>query len=194
VIYLPGHTLTEEHLPTLQKSAKKHNWNVELFEGIDGRKVPFTHKIDHRYPKAVSELERPGVRGCFMSHYLLWKKCLELNETIGIFESDIIFYKSPPLLTKEYDLVKLDGFKRAKPASTGNWHKGAHAYILHPSGAKKMVDWTDTWGASPADFMLGNKVVNMKYDYDERVKLANLGSSLTRNLEEEMLNLQNKEI
>lgn len=189
VIYLPGHKKTEEHLPTLVESANKHNWNIELFAGVDGRIVEFPHKIDQRYPKAVSELERSGVRGCFISHYLLWKKCLKGNETIGIFESDVIFYKNPPISLKSCDILKLDGFKTAKPASTGVWHKGAHAYILTPEGARKMIDWTTQWGASPVDFMIGDKVLKIGFDFEDRVKLANLGSSLTRNLEEEMLNL-----
>ncbi len=187
VIYLPGHKKTEEHLPTLVESANKHNWNIELFPGFDGRSHRFPCKIDQRYPKGADQFTRAGVRGCFMSHYALWKKCLELNQPIGIFESDIVFLKSPPSSLKDCDAIKLHGFRVSKPASTGNWHEGAHAYILKPSGAKKMIDWTETWGASPADYMLGDKVVTMKYDFEDRIKLIKSDSSLTWNLEEEML-------
>jgi hypothetical protein len=31
---------------------------------------------------------RPGVLGCFYSHYRLWQKCIDLNEPIFIFEDD----------------------------------------------------------------------------------------------------------
>lgn len=37
---------------------------------------------------------RPGVIGCFYSHYNLWKKCVELNERIFIFEDDVIFIRN----------------------------------------------------------------------------------------------------
>lgn len=187
VIYLSGHKKTEEHLPTLVESANKHNWNIELFPGFDGRSHRFPYKIDQRYPKGADQFTRAGVRGCFMSHYALWKKCLELKEPIGIFESDIVFCKSPPWSLKDCDVVKLDGFRTSKPAATGIWHEGAHAYILKPSGAQKLISWTELWGASPADYMLGDKVVSVKYDFENRIKLVKSDSSLTWNLEDEML-------
>ena len=105
VIYLPGHKKTEEHLPTLVESATKHHWDIELFPGFDGRSHRFPYKIDQRYPKGADQFTRAGVRGCFMSHYALWKKCLELKEPIGIFESDIIFRKSPPWSLKDCDEI-----------------------------------------------------------------------------------------
>ena len=187
VIYLAGHKKTEEHLPTLKESAIKHNWNIELIPGVDGRSYKFPHKIDQRYSKGAKQFERSGVRGCFMSHYALWQKCLELKEPIGIFESDIVFCKSPPWSLKDCDVVKLSGFRTTKPAATGIWHEGAHAYILKPSGAKKLIDWTEKWGASPADYMLGDKVLKIGFDFEDRVKLVKSDSSLTWNLEEEML-------
>ena len=187
VIYLPGHKKTEEHLPTLVESANKHNWNIELFPGFDGRSHRFPHKIDQRYPKGAQQFERAGVRGCFMSHYTLWKECLLIDRPIAIFESDVIFVKGPPFSLKDADVIKLDGFKTTKPAATGIWMEGAHAYILKPSGAKKLVDWTEQWGASPADYMLGDNVLIMKYDFEDRVKLIKSNTSLTWNLEEEML-------
>lgn len=187
VIYLPGHKQSEEHLPVLEKSAKKYNWKIELFFGFDGRNCQFPYKIDQRYKKGADQFNRAGVRGCFMSHYCLWERCLELNESIGIFESDIIFVKNEPWSIKDCDVLKLDGFKTSKPAATGIWMEGAHAYILKPSGAEKLINWTKIWGASPADYMLGDKVLEIGYDFENRVKLINSGSSLTWNLENEML-------
>lgn len=187
VIYLAGHKKTEEHLPTLVESADKHNWNIELIPGIDGRSYKFPYKIDQRYPKGTKQFERSGVRGCFMSHYALWQKCFDLKEPIGIFESDIVFCKSPPWSLKDCDVIKLSGFRTTKPAATGIWHEGAHAYILKPSGARKLIDWTEKWGASPADYMLGDKVLKIGFDFEDRVKLIKSDSSLTWNLEEEML-------
>ena len=171
----------------LVESANKHNWKIELFPGFDGRNHRFPYKIDERYPKGAEQFQRAGVRGCFMSHYALWRRCLELNEPIGIFESDVIFRKAPPSSLKDCDAIKLHGFKISKPAATGNWHQGSHAYILKPSGAQKMIAWTELYGASPADYMLGDKVITMKYDFEDRVKLVKSDTSLTWNLEEEML-------
>jgi GR25 family glycosyltransferase involved in LPS biosynthesis len=187
VIYLPGHKKTEEHLPILKESAIRNKWEpIEFFAGYNGLTTPFPFKIDQRYQKGADQFLRPGVKGCFASHYELWKRCLKLNEPIAIFESDVLFCKGPLWSLKNTDVIKLHGFRVSKPAATGNWHEGAHAYILKPSGAKKLIDWTEKWGASPADYMLGDKVVTMGYDFEDRVKLVDLGSSLTWNLESEM--------
>jgi GR25 family glycosyltransferase involved in LPS biosynthesis len=42
----------------------------------------------------VGKLSRPGVVGCFYSHYALWQRCVELNEPIMIFEDDVKFYRN----------------------------------------------------------------------------------------------------
>jgi hypothetical protein len=52
--------------------------------------------------KDVGKLSRPGVIGCFYSHYNLWKKCVELKEPIMIFEDDVKFYRG-------YHPVEFDG-------------------------------------------------------------------------------------
>lgn len=41
----------------------------------------------------IGKLSRPGVVGCFYSHYALWEKCVELEEPIMIFEDDVKFYR-----------------------------------------------------------------------------------------------------
>jgi hypothetical protein len=46
---------------------------------------------------------KPGVMGCFYSHYRLWGKCVELNETIGIFEDDVKVLR--PLVPIDFEEV-----------------------------------------------------------------------------------------
>ena len=38
---------------------------------------------------------------------------------------------------------------RLNPHSAGNWYEGARAYLLRPSGAKKILDWVHNNGARP---------------------------------------------
>lgn len=182
VIVLKEYPKAQAHLPLLLNSAKIHNWQIHVFEAKNGLNEKFPFKIDQRYAKGARQFERPGVRGCFMSHYTLWKQC---TETMAIFEHDVIFKKSPPTELPDADIIKLDGFRKSKPASTGQWWEGAHAYIITPVGAKKLVDWIDRWGASPADYMLGDKVARIAFDADNRVELVDLGST-TWNLEIEL--------
>jgi GR25 family glycosyltransferase involved in LPS biosynthesis len=42
----------------------------------------------------IGKLSRPGVVGCFYSHYALWQRCVELKEPIMIFEDDVKFYRN----------------------------------------------------------------------------------------------------
>jgi GR25 family glycosyltransferase involved in LPS biosynthesis len=80
--------------------------STELWEGCYGidvekefektnRKI---HPWSFKGPSAAYDLDskyalkndRPGIKGCFMSHYTLWKKCIDLNEPIMIWEDDIL--------------------------------------------------------------------------------------------------------
>ena len=189
VICLENHLGSQAQLPKCLESADKFGWRMEVFPGINGLTAnwnSYNIKIDHRHKKTVKDMQMPGVRGCFLSHWYLWQKCLKLNDTIGIFEFDVIFKKPAPTMIPA-DVVKLGGFIPAKPSpATGNWWGGAYAYILTPTGAKKLLDWTNTWGASPADIMLGDNVLDIAFDLDERIEFIDLHFSTTKNLENEM--------
>ncbi len=51
-----------------------------------------------------------GVLGCFLSHYFLWKKCVDFNVPIGVLEYDAILIKSIPdnILNQFDDYLNLD--------------------------------------------------------------------------------------
>lgn len=183
VIVLKGYDKAESHLPQLLGTAQQHGWNITVFEAINGLTESFPFKIDQRYPKAARDLSRPGVRGCFLSHYAVWQSC---RQTIAVFEHDVVFKKPPPITLPKADIIKLAGFRPAKPASTGQWWGGAYAYIITPIGAEKLIRWVEKWGASPADYMLGDKVAHIAFDTNERIELVDIGSSSTTcNLEQE---------
>lgn len=182
-IHVEGHKDAENYLPLLLKNAKEYSWTITPFLGVDGRKHNLNDygiKIDTRHKKVKRQMEKLGVQGCFLSHYNLWKKSIDLNQTIGIFEFDVRFKAAPPNKIST-DVLKLAGFKPAKIVPTGQWWGGAYAYILTPIGAKKLIDWTHQYGASPADFMLADGVLNVGFDVDNRVELNSQGTSTTEN-------------
>jgi GR25 family glycosyltransferase involved in LPS biosynthesis len=66
----------------------------ELYEEF---KKKYQYNIVERKPIGeahIGKLSRPGVVGCFYSHYALWQRCVELNEPIMIFEDDVKFYRN----------------------------------------------------------------------------------------------------
>lgn len=178
IIYLPNFETSTDWANHAQATALQHNWNVELYVGVDGRMVEDDQDwqqwgiaINDTNAKCVAMMSRPGVRGCFLSHYMLWNHCVEINETIGIFEHDVEFLKPPPDIDFDH-VLKLEGFNLKKPRPAGEWYEGARAYLLSPAGAKLLIDWVREHGAVPADVCIGLNVVNIDtWDFDV-VRLA----------------------
>ena len=160
----------------------------ELFEGTygcdaikifanEGREVhPISFKglpIDDIY---VSNVSKPGSMGCFLSHYRLWEKCIELNETIGVFEDDVEIHRALiPVAFDDILILSLGVGKSyrylhhlleptGEPAAIKYNHlsmPGASGYLISPTGAKKLLDtYTSTF--SPADNAINSWVVDLK--------------------------------
>lgn len=127
------------------------------------------------YEKTIS---RPGVIGCFYSHYNLWKKCVELDEPIFIFEDDVIFVRS--YYPIEFDEVLM--ICTGKAAYQHHYYSkfydnpvgppravelrncsmpGAVGYGITPKGAKKLVDAYQI-EFMPADTAMNKFVVNLE--------------------------------
>lgn len=147
-------------------SAKKHNWDIEYFEGINGLNYSLDNFGFKPAPikKAERQFTKKGVVGCFLSHYLLWQKAIDLNQPICVLEHDVTIHQPFPNLTvTNYDVIRLAINKPAKPISRlniGNWWAGAMAYIVTPLGATKIINFAKTKGALPADVALSANIVN----------------------------------
>jgi GR25 family glycosyltransferase involved in LPS biosynthesis len=106
----------------------------------------------------IAKILRPGVIGCFYSHYRLWQKCVELNEPILIFEDDVIFernfipidWKDVLLLCTGKEAYKHDFYSPKlykpegdpKPIKIPNTSMpGAVGYGIKPIAAKKLIDY-----------------------------------------------------
>jgi glycosyl transferase family 25 len=157
-------------------TGKKYFWNLEIFDAIDGNNEnlsDYSLKPTDFSKKCKSAFNRSGVVGCFLSHYKLWQKCIELNEPIGIFEHDIIFQKYHPTNINFEEILRLDKLPKGKDYGTGDWWEGSHAYFISPNGAKKLINWVDTYGAYPSDVMLGSKIVKIEFNNDSLISLDN---------------------
>ncbi len=184
-IVLKNYQKSEYFFAFALESSKNFNWNLHRFDAIDGRNISSKFLSDHNlkictaHKKFVKQFERPGVLGCFLSHYFLWNKCIELNEPIGIFEEDVIFL-APPIDFDIIDVLKFEKKKQGKDYISGSWWEGAYAYAVTPSGAKKLIAWTKEYGMLPADVMLGTNVVDIRFNEDHLVTL-NLESQINNN-------------
>lgn len=137
--------------------------------------------------KKASELP---TQACFASHYCLWKRCIDINEKILILEHDGVLLSSVENIlgeiqdvchldpnraySKDYD----DKIKRTIPNGvvdfgnsnkatsdrefTGQHFAGAYAYIITPSGANKIVNFVQQYGAWEADRLIGEKILRLQ--------------------------------
>lgn len=166
-------------------------YDAEYFEGINSKDAE-QHYVASKVikPKKPIKKGRPGVIGCFFSHFYLWKKCIELNEPICILEHDGFLLKEfrEEWIEKFDDICKLDNLdpydkqyqqrilentkennfsvipyvnSLAKASPTGNYFRGAYAYVIKPQGAKKLVDYVlqNETGHVAADQQIGDKIL-----------------------------------
>jgi len=186
IIVLKNHEKSEQLGQTAIESAQQYHWDLEMFNAIDGRNNSLENynlKPTTLKKKPNRLFQKPGVVGCFLSHYILWKHCLTINQPIGIFEQDVVFQKENNNIVNFTEVLRLDKpDKIGKDHGTGIWWQGSHSYFLKPAGAKKLIDWSHKFGASPADHMLGTNIVDIQFNLDNLVVLSEEANtiSLTR--------------
>jgi hypothetical protein len=82
----------------------------------------------------VGKMSKPGVIGCFYSHYGLWQKCVDLDEPIMIFEDDVKFYRNFQPIDWEDVLVLALG----KQTYLGDPYK---TFLENPTGIPQAHAW-----------------------------------------------------
>lgn len=80
------------------------------------------------------KLSRPGVIGCFYSHYALWQKCIDLNEPIMIFEDDVKFYRG-------FESVHWDDVLILSLGKSSFLGEPWKTYLENPAGHPQAVSW-----------------------------------------------------
>lgn len=110
IIRLKNNTISEKYAAECIAQAKNFGITVECFDAING--LEYTDHLNALkiQPRYKFKKGRAGVYGCFLSHYYLWKKCLEDNVPYTILEHDGYFIRPLPLdiLDKFEDVLKLD--------------------------------------------------------------------------------------
>lgn len=87
-----------------------HGLSPEYFDAINGNEAESHYASTGIHRAKKFKKGRPGVMGCFFSHYYLWQRCVELNEPIVILEHDGYVIKPIPdsILGAFDDVLKLD--------------------------------------------------------------------------------------
>ena len=104
----------------------------------------------------------PNAIAAFLSHYSLWKKCIEDDQEYTIFEHDAVVVNQIPHDLTYYSVINLGkpsyggynppglgvGMLTSKP-----YFPGAHGYRLKPEGAQALVN-VAPYEAAPTDIYL----------------------------------------
>lgn len=111
VIYRQGDAKSEEYLKECQTSASYYGVNTIPYPGCYTRIPELLEQEDlFLQTNRKTVINTTPKQGCFLSHYFLWKKCVELQEPIGVFEYDAILIKPIPedILDTFTDWLNLD--------------------------------------------------------------------------------------
>lgn len=91
IIRLSNHNLSTRLAKQSYQAAQDLGYDVEYFEGIQNKSdisKQFLRNNLVASPDGGDIQSNWGTMGCFISHFLLWHKCVELNEPIVILEHD----------------------------------------------------------------------------------------------------------
>jgi len=190
IIRVKGIDLSEQLAQSCIDQAKLFGIDVKAVDGVNGLEHQ-TH-LDKLRIKPLRKFKkgRPGVLGCFLSHYYLWLQCIESNQPYLILEHDGWFMRPLPdnILSQFDHVLKLDSLnpysknyqqtleEQANLPITindidhiedmnydaGYYSWGAYAYIIKPVAAKLIVDWVGQHGFLPADRQLAVDICNIK--------------------------------
>lgn len=140
-----------------------HRWN--RFKNLDDRMIRFP-AIDSRKNNLICEkyglnldpvgltnqlyfTESKGAVGCYVSHYLIWRKMVEENISSAlILEDDAEFKDVESFINKniyvnqkKYSLIQINKRNPDKKIIE-NYFNGTESYILTKSGAEKLLSIT----------------------------------------------------
>jgi len=148
------------------KTGKKYGFEIEKFKATTPADNPIEiiHKLGIS-PQGFAEKysRRENCIAAFLSHYYLWKKAVDTNENIIIFEHDAIITGSLPenfKFNKVITFSKPSYGKFNTPIKIGvdglvqkQYFGGAHGYIVSPEGAKILIEKSKI-EAAPTDVFL----------------------------------------
>jgi hypothetical protein len=206
VIVVPDNKISIAGFNELKESYEKygHEDGLEMHEAIELNKVEGYcggNGLTWNYPWEGQDLDmKSGMlksayqtadkrkrMSCFLSHWYLWQKCKNLNETILILEHDsrlikrlpadstfektnydIIGINDPSMATRKskiyHDKIldRIDFFQPVPRIDEFNIPQGLagnSAYVIKPAGAKHMLELSQEYGMWPNDALMCYQLV-----------------------------------
>ena len=180
IIYLKEVQSTVDAALECKRTARAHGIDAWLLEGHTPSRADQFIRVNNFKPYSPGpklydiKWNKPGVRGCFVSHYHAWLKCIELDQTIIVLEHDARIVAEYPQV--DFDDVLQLGYNKTQPEHVTEIQvqantferkgikmiEGTHAYAITPQGAKKLINGTTTHGMAAADWHICDLFVDIK--------------------------------
>lgn len=170
IITMLNHKKSVQSTKRCIESAKQFGYYPKVFKAITPEDKPLEILKKYNMPlhkfKAnakYSKLE-PSIC-CFLSHYELWKICVENNQPILVLEHDAIFKSKLPenlIFQKLVNLGKPSYGQYNVPnkegmydlfSKNGGYLPGTHAYIVSPDAAKSLINHSVVGANTPDLYM-----------------------------------------
>ena len=204
---MKAYIITLQSYPKSIEAAKRcigsANIPISIFDAVteDGaERIMREEGITWKYPWKGEQMDfKAGLRktayptanpmrriACFLSHYTLWKMCIENDKPFVILEHDAIFIKpfdDTAFMKAECDIISIND-PRGATRRAQDFHEklqqghqtiqrvptiddlmvpqglpGNSAYIIKPSGAKKMLNLVKEYGAWPNDALMCKQLI-----------------------------------
>ena len=154
------------------------NLSYERFSAIDGRKISYDKltsqgfDVDHQWIDPI--LNTPltkGEVGCFLSHWHIWNKCIEMNESVLVLEDDAILtdeFDMEEIESLAYDFVYLGWKEMAESVEideklvTPVYPYWGLAYMIRPEAARVLVNDVIKCNIIPVDEYLPTKMQEIR--------------------------------
>lgn len=197
VITLLDSELSKQFSNKTIESGNKFGQHVEVWPAVNGS-LHGNEKLN-RYgiPGFLLFGHAPGVVGCFLSHYEIWQKCVEMNETLMVLEHDAEFIRALPSNIHDHysGVLKLDPYRPIEPdyktlvnASAdesiqvieptaqgthraGEFLTGTYGYCIKPKAAGDLINFAKEVGGLPSDVFMGRDVIELKSTNTTVVKM-----------------------
>lgn len=201
-----------------EKQLKKLNLEYTILEAFSVKNLS-NSIYDKHYHDWVRPLRKQEV-ACYFSHKKAWNVVIKFNSPALIIEDDALLSKYTPELlyaskkTTDVDMINLETRMRKKFLSRNSQpisdnfnisklfqdRTGAAAYILFPSGAKKLIGCESDYGISLADAHITNckKLISFQIEPAAAIQLDvcnyyNLEKYIDKKLELSSISIHNRE-
>ena len=206
VIVVKDNNISESGYQELKESYDRygHDDGIEPYYAVEVDKVELISKangLEWNYPweghttdlktgllkTAYPTADKRKRMSCFLSHWYLWQKCKQLDETICVLEHDARFIKQLPsdrtFRNSNFDIVGINDPSMATRKSKLYHDKilenpsffqpvptidefnvpqglaGNSAYVIKPKGAQKMIDLAAEHGMWPNDALMCKQLI-----------------------------------